>query len=232
LIRAVAADIDGTLTDMQRVLNSASVDTMRQLHALGIVVVLVTGNTHCFTRAAAVMLGCSHFVAENGGVTSWDDHIEVLADRQACDQAYLMLHESLGVKKFDSRYRLTDLVLLRGFDVKAAGQLIRDSGLPVELVDTGFAVHIKNIGLSKGTGLEHLADALRIPLSEFAAVGDSESDLSMFELAGFSAAVANADPAVKEAADYVSAEPFGMGFAEVIRHLSQNGMMGPAKTWS
>jgi len=48
--------------------------------------------------------------------------------------------------------------------------------------------------VNKGTGLYRIADRLGISLQEFAAVGDSVSDIPMFKLAGFRASVGNADP--------------------------------------
>jgi phosphoglycolate phosphatase (TIGR01487 family) len=206
---------------MSRRLEASSVEALRSLE---VPVILVTGNTHCFTRAAAVMLGSQHFVAENGGIISCRDKIEVLADRAPCDQAYELLHEAIGVKKFDSRYRLTDLVLFIGFDVEVASRLLEEQGLPVELVYTGFAVHIKNKGITKGTGLRLLAKRMQLDLDEIAAVGDSKSDLSMFQEAGFSAAVANASAELKDVADYVASQPFGRGFAEAVSYMRNQGM--------
>lgn len=222
MIEAVAVDIDGTLTDERRVLSPVSVSVIRELD---VPVVLVTGNTHCFTRAAAVLLGVRHFVAENGGVISSDDRIEVVGDRKMCDEAYEHLKERFGIKKFDSRYRLTDLVLIRGFDVDAASRYLESLNIPVELVDTGFAIHIKNRGVTKGTGLRRISERLGIPTKRIAAIGDSPSDVPMMEISGFPAAVGNAHPAVKSAARYVADRPFGDGFAEIIDHMRSSGMI-------
>lgn len=222
MIEAVAVDIDGTLTDERRVLSPVSVSVIRELE---VPVILVTGNTHCFTRAAAVLFGVRHFVAENGGVISSDDRIEVVGDRKICDEAYEHLKERFGIKKFDSRYRLTDLVLIRGFDVDAASRYLESLNIPVELVDTGFAIHIKNRGVTKGTGLRRISERLGIPTRSIAAIGDSPSDIPMMEIAGFPAAVGNAHPAVKSAARYVADRPFGEGFAEIIDHMRSSGMI-------
>ncbi|MCX8207098.1 MAG: phosphoglycolate phosphatase [Methanothrix sp.] len=222
MIEAVAVDIDGTLTDDRRVLSPVSVSVIRELE---VPVILVTGNTHCFTRAAAVLFGVRHFVAENGGVISSDDRIEVVGDRKICDEAYEHLKERFGIKKFDSRYRLTDLVLIRGFDVDAASRYLESLNLPVELVDTGFAIHIKNRGVTKGTGLRRISERLGIPTGRIAAIGDSPSDIPMMEISGFPAAVGNAHPAVKSAARYVAERPFGDGFAEIIDHMRASGMI-------
>ena len=52
-----------------------------------------------------------------------------------------------------------------------------------------------------------------------AAIGDSEVDLELLEIADFKAAVADADPALKEKADYVAERGNGDGVVEVIKVL-------------
>jgi len=56
----------------------------------------------------------------------------------------------------------------------------------VEVVDTGYAYHVKSTGVSKGRGLERVGDALGIGPDEFVAIGDSENDVSTFAVAGAS----------------------------------------------
>ncbi len=221
-IKAIAVDIDGTLTDDLRKLSPAALQSLGRLH---VPLVIATGNTHCFTRAATIMLGASHSIAENGGVISIDDHMEIIADRRPCDEAYSQLAQEFSVELLDARYRLTDLVLRRGFDLKAASAFIERTGIPVDLVDTGFAVHIKNKGISKGAALLRVASRMGLDPRAFAAVGDSLSDIPMMEEAGFVAAVANAVPQVKEIADYVSPSPYGEGFAEVVEYMASRGMI-------
>ncbi|MCX6674611.1 MAG: HAD hydrolase family protein [Methanothrix sp.] len=79
MIRALAVDIDGTLSDQNRVLCPAALQALRRLL---VPVVLCTGNTHCFTRTVCVLLGTPRiFIAENGGVLSHsEDEMEILAD--------------------------------------------------------------------------------------------------------------------------------------------------------
>jgi len=223
LIRAIAADIDGTLTDANRVICPESIQAMRTVK---IPVILATGNTHCFTRTMAITLGTSFaFIAENGGVVSYaDNDMEILADLSASESAYQALSKHFQIRRHDSRYRLTDVTLRRDFDVEAASRLIEESNLPVELIDTAFAVHIKDKNVNKGTGLYRIADRLGIGLQEFAAVGDSVSDIPMFKLAGFRASVSNADPQLKAISDYVAKENYGAGFSQIVEFMKEQKM--------
>ena len=220
MIRAIAADIDGTLTDANRVICPESIKAIRNVK---IPIILATGNTHCFTRTMAIALGTSFaFIAENGGVVSYSDNdMEILADLSASESAYQALSKSFQIRRHNSRYRLTDITLKRDFDVEEASKLIKGSNLPVELIDTAFAVHIKDKNVDKGTGLYRIADRLGIGLQEFAAVGDSVSDIPMFKLAGFRASVGNADPQLKAISDYVAKENYGAGFAQIVEFMKE-----------
>lgn len=227
MIKALAVDIDGTLTDMSRVLCPAALVAMRRLK---VPVILSTGNTHCFSRTVSVLLGTPRiFIAENGGVLSYsEEEVEILANQQVCEDAFQKLSGEFSLKKYDSplhKYRFTDVVLSRDFDVPALVQRANDLGLPVDIVDTAFAVHIKDKRVSKGTGLERIAKRMNLELSEFAAIGDSMSDQPMFKRAGFRASVGNASMGLKDISEYVAKKDFGEGFAEIVNHMINERML-------
>ena len=224
MIRALAVDIDGTLTDSNRVLCPAAVEALRKLN---VPVILSTGNTHCFTRTVSVLLGTPRiFIAENGGVISHsEDEMEILADQQICLDAFQKLSAVFPLQRYNSsRYRFTDISLQRNFDIEAVRHYVKELGLPVDIIDTTFAVHIKDKRIDKGTGLRRVAERMGINLNEFAAIGDSNSDVPMFELAGFRAAVGNASPELKEISDHVARTKYGNGFAEIIDYMNQKKM--------
>lgn len=59
-------------------------------------------------------------------------------------------------------------------------------------------------GISKQTGIDFLADFLGVDHMDTIAVGDETNDIEMIKAAGIGVAVSNANPAAKEAADYVT----------------------------
>ena len=59
-------------------------------------------------------------------------------------------------------------------------------------------------GISKGGAVRFLCEHLGIPLSATVAAGDAENDIPMLKAAAVGAAVSNASPEVKAAADYVA----------------------------
>jgi len=227
-IRALAVDIDGTLSDEDRVLSASAIRALRLLRSKDVPVVLATGNTHCFTRTACVLLGTPQiFISENGGVISHsEDQMEILADLSRCEEAFKRLAAEFPLNKFSSsRYRFTDIALERNFDVAAAARRLEEMNLPVELIDTKYAVHIKDRRVNKGTGLLRIAGHLGMDPARFAAIGDSKSDLPMFSQAGYRASVGNASPELKEISDYVAEAGYGEGFAEIIDHMVRENML-------
>ncbi|MCO7125072.1 Cof-type HAD-IIB family hydrolase [Sporolactobacillus shoreicorticis] len=58
--------------------------------------------------------------------------------------------------------------------------------------------------VSKGNALDHLAHYLNIPLGQVMAIGDNYNDLSMFEVAGVSVAMGNANDDIKAVCDRVT----------------------------
>ena len=71
-------------------------------------------------------------------------------------------------------------------------------------------------GINKASGLAAALADLGLSAHNVVAVGDAENDHAFMQAAGFSVAVANALPAVKEKADLVTAAARGAGVAELI----------------
>ena len=219
MIKAIAIDIDGTLTHKDRSIDCRAVECLR---TLDIPIVLATGNVLCFARAAAKLIGTGgQIIAENGGVVSleYDGREYYDGDIDACERAFDVLTEHLGahIQKLDSEYRKTEIALRRNFDAADARQIV---GEEIEVVDSGYAIHLKSKDVDKGTGLFRIADLMGIDASDFAAIGDSENDIQMLAAAGFGVAVGNAHPALKGAADLVTAGEYGAGVVEAVEYLA------------
>lgn len=79
-----------------------------------------------------------------------------------------------------------------------------------------------DVGVSKGSALKFLADHLGVPLRRTMAIGDGYNDVSMFRVAGFSMAVANAPRSVEEAADAVTERQSENGVAAALEAFVLN----------
>jgi len=86
----------------------------------------------------------------------------------------------------------------------------------VTVLDTGFAYHVTDPDVDKGTGLRAVCGELDREPAEFLAVGDSENDAQLFDVAREAVAVANADETAKARADRVTDARYADGFLEAV----------------
>jgi hydroxymethylpyrimidine pyrophosphatase-like HAD family hydrolase len=97
------------------------------------------------------------------------------------------------------------------------------AGETVSLVFSFSCLNVVPRGVDKGQGLRFLCDQAGYRLDEVLGVGDSDVDLPFLALAGYSAAPANANPAVKDIVDYVSPYPTAAGVRDILRHFGLPG---------
>ncbi|VVB87524.1 Phosphoglycolate phosphatase [uncultured archaeon] len=214
--KAIVVDVDGTITYSDRSIDCRAVEALR---GVKVPVVIATGNILCFARAAAKLVGTSGFViAVNGGVVECGSVEYDTSHMKECEEAFDLLARHFFLERLDPEYRKTEIGLRRNFDVEKARHLLRDFP-DLDLVDTGFAVHIKSRGINKGTGLKRIAELMGLSAKDFVAIGDSPNDIEMLKASGFGVAVGNAHPDMKKAADMVTEGKHGAGVAEAIRYV-------------
>jgi len=218
----LAVDIDGTLSGPDRAIDPRVFDALREWDAP---VVIATGKALPYPIAFCEFVGIERTViAENGGVAFVDatDDLIVLGDRAGSQAVVEKVREAghdLGWEgeDFVNRWRETEVAASRDAPLEPFERFAADHGL--EVVDTGFAYHVKSPDVSKGRALEAVADRLGIDVESFVAIGDSVNDVSMFEVVGRSFAVANADDAAREAADEVVEASYADGFLEALERI-------------
>ncbi len=225
MLKALVTDVDGTITDSRRRINTAAIECIRTLVDGGVDVVIASGNTVCLMDGLCKMIGTNGtIIGENGGVYRryFDGTLQVAGDQTVCRDALSILQAHFSAKGTDLElyspdYRFADVAFARNVDVDEARRVIRDHAFPVRVLDTGFAVHLQVLGVNKGTALRELADLMGISPAEIMAVGDSENDIEMIRAAGVGVAVANSTEMTRAAADFVSEEKYGDGFVEAVK---------------
>jgi phosphoglycolate phosphatase (TIGR01487 family) len=226
VLKAILTDIDGTITDPSRRISTGSVLAIRSLVDQGTEVVLASGNTSCFMDALCRMIGTSGtFIAENGGVfrVGFSGTLRIEGDQAVTRHALEKVqahYRSMGteLELYSPGYRFSDLAFARTVDVGEVKATL--AGIPVEIIDTGYAIHLQSPGINKGTALAALAREMGMAPGDFLAVGDSLNDVQMLQAAGIGAVVANAHPDAKTAAEYVSEKEYGDGFVDIINAYS------------
>ena len=78
-------------------------------------------------------------------------------------------------------------------------------------------VEINRKGVHKGSALHQLAEHLGLGMDEVMAIGDSDNDLTMLQMAGLGVAMANAAPNVRDIADAVTLDNASNGVAAAVK---------------
>ncbi len=222
MLKALLTDIDGTITDPSRRINTTAITAIRSLQDSGIEVVFASGNTACFMDALCKMMGTrGTFIAENGGVfrIGYTGHLHIKGDQAVCRQALGLvqahyLKKGIELELYSPSYRFADLAFARTVPVEDVENLLLH--LPVRVIDTGYAIHLQVQGVDKGSAFLALAQEMNLPASDFLAIGDSVNDTPMLTSAGIGVAVANAHPDTKAAASFVTKKEYGDGFVEAV----------------
>jgi phosphoglycolate phosphatase len=216
MIKALALDVDGTITDKTRRGCISAIETIYKVENIGIPVIIVTGNILCFTRALSTFLATSGgLVSENGGVIESKGSRTVLGNYEKCQKAYIHLKSELPVEKVqNSDLRVSEIAITRKIPVKTVKEVLED--FDVQIYDSKFAIHITDPKINKGTSMIKVAEGIGVKPGQILAVGDSENDIEFLSAAGVKVAVSNADIELKDIADYITTTPHGDGVKEAV----------------
>lgn len=221
-------DIDGTLTRPGHDTSPAPIDPriFEPLYQWDAPVILATGKAFPFPIALGQFIGLDRAViAENGGIACYRNEMTTIGDGAAATRVRDRLAEAGIDTTHDrlaliNRWRETEVAFRREVPRADIERVAGEEGLHV--VDTGFAYHVKDPGVTKGRALEWIVQQLGVSMHSLVAVGDSVNDVSLFERVGRSFAVANADGPAKDAADTVLTEASAEGLLAVLERITRD----------
>ena len=224
--KILAVDIDGTIT-----LNgwgSIHLEALKKLRALkddGHKIILVTGRSSIEGYLLSIFGGLTHLaVGENGGCITHGDTMKhkIIGNKAECIQALAFLQNRVDgdIKEKPVFPRMTEVVLERTFDINKAQKLLDDEGLDVGLFDSGYAFHINSKGVNKGTGFLEALKMIDGNASDAIAIGDSETDVPLFNVISNNIAVQNSMSHLKKIAIIVTTKESGEGVLEGLDMIS------------
>jgi phosphoglycolate phosphatase (TIGR01487 family) len=223
IIKAFAIDIDGTLTENGGgMVHLNALASLRYLENIGCKVIFVTGRSSIEAYILSVFSGTTKIaVGENGGaVTVGPQQHLTFASKEKCMEGYQILKKNIdGVKLKNAFNRITEVVLCRTFDIEQGQRILDDNKLDLCLTDSKYAFHINEKGIDKSVGLKKALSILDIDPANVVAIGDSETDIPMFNMCGYSIALNHAGKNVKARAKYVVNGGQGEGAVEAIEFI-------------
>lgn len=218
-----AIDIDGTITDNK----DSRVDldvlaALRYLVKLGHKVIYVTGRSSIEAYVLSVFGGTTRIaVGENGGViTSGPNEHKLVGNKEECVKAFeflkTMIPEALEKPVFP---RITEVVLERNFDVNLGKKIFAENNFDVRLTDSQYAYHINSKRVDKANGFLEVMNMFSVKKEDVIAIGDSETDVPLFKLAGVSVALGNAPEDVRSQATITVPGHAGDGVIEALEMI-------------
>jgi phosphoglycolate phosphatase len=229
-IKLFAIDIDGTITiNGDGTVNLEILSKLRYLVKLGYKIVYVTGRSSIEAFILSVFGGTTKIsIGENGGVitTSPTEHI-LLADKKKCILGYNILSNKFDNIMHNQVFpRMTEVVLNRTFDIEKGNKILKENNLDLVIVDSNYAYHINEKKINKAYGLQHLLKDIQINPSEVVAIGDSETDIPMFELCENSVTFESSKSEVKKMAKFVVKGENGEGLINAIDLIIREKSLG------
>ena len=216
-VHVFATDYDGTIAER----NSVSASTARALErvrATGRKVLLVTGRMLPDLQRVCpdVERMFDAVVAENGALVYFPERREVRRLGDAPEPALIEALRRRGVRlDVGSAIIATDAPF-----AEAALAAIRETGVERTLVFNKDALMLLPGGVTKGTGLAAVLATLELSPHNMVGIGDAENDHAFLAMSEFAVAVADAVPALRERADYVTRAPGPRGAVEFMEeHL-------------
>ena len=224
--KAIAVDIDGTITDYNKKLHLGAIEALRRLEDAGIPIILATGNVRAITYGLMRFIGASGpIVCENGGVVwhpTWDEPI-VRADGARARNCAQDMAKDIDVDPegiTTNAWRESEWCLFKDEDLGEVNNWVQNSVYSdLAVVKTGFAIHLMEPHLSKGEGLKVALEKIGLSPKDVLAVGDAPNDIPMFELVGHSVAVGGCFDSLAEVASVVSPYPHGDTFAPLVEAI-------------
>jgi hypothetical protein len=220
---ALATDYDGTIADAG-VVDEPTLTAMQRWRDSDRHLILVTGRDLADLGRAMPRLDLFDLVVAENGAVLYDpaSHVE----------------QALGAAPplaFVERLRELDVApLWLGRVVVATCEpnegkvlsAILDLGLDLQVTFNKGAVMVLPAGVTKASGLRRALAQFGLSPLNCIGVGDAENDLAFLDVCGLPVAVANALPAVRQRAAFVTTAMRGAGVAELIDQILATDVAG------
>src|SRR5262245_13046129 len=219
----LATDYDGTIALDGRV-DEVTIDALRRIRASGRKLIMVTGRE--LDDLLAIFPHCDLFdqvVAENGALLYHPATAAVRVLTEPPSARFIAELTKRGVHPISVGRTIVATVEPHEQAVLAA---IRDLGLEWHVIFNKGSVMALPSGVTKATGLHAVLAELHLNPEQVVGAGDAENDQAFLTLCGCSAAVANALPAVRDRADWVSQFRRGAGVVELVDRLMADDLAG------
>jgi hydroxymethylpyrimidine pyrophosphatase-like HAD family hydrolase len=213
---ALCTDYDGTIATHGTV-DEPTIDALTRLKESGRKLVMVTGRELDDLISVYPRLDLFDLVvAENGALLYFPKTKE---QKPLGDPPSLTFVDALRARGVGPISVGRTIVATWEPHEKAVLEVIRDLGLELQVIFNKGAVMILPSGVNKASGLKAALIELNLSVHNTVGIGDAENDHAFLSICECSVAVANALPAVKQRADFVTRATHGPGVTQLIDEM-------------
>ncbi len=217
----LATDYDGTLAH-DGVVDAPAIEALENLLATGRHLVLVTGRELPQLEMTFPHLELFEWVvAENGALLY---HPATKEELLLAEPPPAQFSEALRANGCEPISVGRAIVATWEPHQQLVLKTIQHFGLELQVIFNKGAVMVLPAGVNKASGLTAALKKMGLSPHNAVAVGDAENDHALLKLCEFSAAVMNALPSLKEAADWVTPADYGQGVAQLIERMIANDL--------
>ena len=249
--RMIVLDLDGTLTNSQKVITERTKKALFEAQERGVKVVLASGRPTygVVPLARELELGKygSYILSFNGGRITNCKTKEVIYQRTIPSEMVPELIDLAKQYQVDFLTYEGERILSNNPNNPYVKIEAKINHMPVERVENPkeaivvepkvqeathgllsvyrsepFFLEIMPKGVDKAASLERLLECTGIKREEMIACGDGFNDLSMIQFAGLGVAMENAQPLVKQSADFITTSNDEDGVAKVVEQFLLN----------
>jgi hypothetical protein len=224
--QGIAADYDGTLANEGRVAKD-TLQMLQRVRESGRKIVLITGRELESLQSVFTQLDVFDLiVAENGALLYHPSTGEEKLLGKILPVAFVERLRQSGAHPLSVGRGIVATV--RPYEA-AVYRAIHDLGLDLQVIFNRESVMTLPVGVDKSTGFRAALAELGLASASVVGFGDAENDFAFLSLCGFSVAVANAIPSLKERVHLVTSGEDGAGVVEVLQKLltTENSLQSP-----
>jgi hydroxymethylpyrimidine pyrophosphatase-like HAD family hydrolase len=211
--QALACDYDGTLAREGQI-DAPTIAALQRFWAGGRRLILVTGRELPDLQSVCSRLDLfDRVVVENGALLYRPATREERAVGPPPSPLFLEQLRQRGVSPLSAGRVIVATSALHENTVR---EVVRDSGLDLEVILNKDSLMVLPAGINKASGLRIVLREMKLPPEVVVGIGDAENDQVFLAACGYSVAVANALPAVKQAVHLVTTGSDGAGVVELI----------------
>ena len=229
LVKIIFSDFDETLIDYysESDFSSYGMDVLSRVKDMGVIFVIVTGRPINFFGRIDKLVGYIDYIIASNGAEIFDVKREkviyfdsINSDRcrdiiDYCRGNDIKFYVNCGLNRYchkdsiDNYDNISQIIIIfkdRFWFEKMKSYLVNFDDIKISNIvynDTRCSIDINNITVSKGNSIKYLCDILGISKDDTIGFGDSDNDISMFEVVGKSVCVGNATDVIKQLVDDV-----------------------------